>query len=127
MSIVLLGASAAGLAGCGGPAIKEPDLTAALVDSGIPPKTAACVSKALTRSLTADELTQLAERGGGGAPVDDPKVPDESADKLNAAMVKCREVLLVEQPTTTTTTALESVTSTTLPGDGAEFNTTSTP
>ena len=64
-----------------------------------------------------------------GAPVDDPKVENESADKLTLAMAKCRELQLAETPTTTTapaevggstTTGSEPIT------DGAELNPAST-
>ena len=126
-------AGAALLVGCSAPAPSQSDITSALVDSGLPPKTSACIAKAMTTTLSDAELQEIVERGAGGAPVDDPKVSGESADELSAAMVKCRELMLTEAPTTTTTapsTPEVGATSTTLaislPEDGPVFDTTST-
>lgn len=126
----LAAVGAMALASCSAPAPTQTDIAAALVDSGMPRKTSDCVAKALTTSLSDAELQEIVERGAGGAPVDDPKVTGESADELSAAMVKCRELMLTESPTTTTTAPEAGATSTTLaislPEDGPVFNTTST-
>lgn len=119
------------LASCGTPAPKQSDLTAALVDSGIPKPIATCTSKALVSSLTDAQLSELAERGAGGAPVDDTTRTDDSADKLAKAMSACRDELVATSPTSTTTSPPDSpgnTLPTTLPPitDGAELNPTTT-
>lgn len=117
------------LAGCSSPAPSKSALSDALVDSGLSVKVADCTAAALTKSLTSAELAEITERGSGGAPVDDPKDPSDSADKLAKAMAVCRDLQLEEQPTTTTTAAAGGSTTTaavTPQTDGAEFNTTST-
>jgi hypothetical protein len=89
------------LTGCGTPTPKEADLTEALVDSGLSEPVAECASSALVESLTDGELQELAERGAGGAPVDDPARTDDSADKLAKAMTACKELVASSQPSTT--------------------------
>ena len=95
-------------AACATPTPKTDQLSAALVDSGLPKPVAHCTAAALTSSLSPGELRQLVDRGAGGAPVDDPAKKDEPADKLAVAMAKCRD-LMQSTPTASTTT------STTLP------------
>ena len=118
-------------AGCSAPAPKQQDIADALVDSGISRRVADCTAKALTDSLSSSELAEIAERGGGGVPVDDPNKTGEGIDRLNEAMVRCRELQVASEPTTTTTTPVPSTTSvaggdastTVAPGtDGAELN-----
>ncbi|WP_426573070.1 hypothetical protein [Aquihabitans sp. McL0605] len=124
------------LAGCGTPTPKQDDLAQALVDSGVAKPVADCAASALVRSLTPSELQELAERGGGGAPVDDPAKTDDSADKLAKAMTRCKELQLSTAPTTTTTApgtgagsggAAAVTTTTGAPSDGAVINTTTAP
>jgi hypothetical protein len=123
---------ALGVAACSTPAPPEKDLSAALVASGINKEVSACTAKALTTSLTPSELAEITERGAGGAPVDDPAKTGESADKLAAAMAKCRELQVAASPTTTTTLApagdgAGSSTTLVAPGtDGAQLNPAST-
>ena len=129
-AVALATVGAFALGSCSAPAPSRSDIATALVDSGLPRKTSDCIAKALTTTLSDAELQEIVERGAGGAPVDDPKVSGESADELSAAMVKCRELMLTEAPTTTTTAPEAGSTSTTLaislPEDGPVFNTTST-
>lgn len=114
-------------AGCSAPAPDQQELSDALVDSGLTRKVADCTASALTRSLTSAELAEITERGSGGAPVDDPKVTGDSADKLSKAMTTCRDLQIASQPTTTLDPATTSTTLTNGPAtDGAEFNTTAT-
>ena len=93
---------AVGVASCSTPAPSQDELTEALVASGLSEEVAECTAEALTASLSESELAAIAERGAGGAPVDDPKVEGESADELVAAMSACRELQIASQPTTTT-------------------------
>lgn len=131
VGVLALAASAGVLAGCGADAPSHRELSDALVDSGLPRKVSDCVADAVLKSLTPDEVEQLMTRGSGGAPVDDPKRTDDSADKLRDAMARCR-TLQADSTTTTTTEASTVTTPTTVApssvpaGDGAEFN-TSTP
>ncbi|MCU1370605.1 MAG: hypothetical protein JWO77_1799 [Ilumatobacteraceae bacterium] len=90
-----------GAAACSTPAPSEEDLAAALMTSGISKKVSECTADALAKSLTPSELAEITERGAGGAPVDDPKQTDESADKLVAAMARCRDLQVAETPSTT--------------------------
>lgn len=106
------------MAGCSAPAPKQQDIADALVDSGISRKVADCTAKALTDSLSSSELAEIAERGGGGVPVDDPNKTGEGIDRLNEAMVRCRELQVASEPTTTTTTTTAPVPSTTAVGGG---------
>lgn len=126
----MLAAGLVGVAACSSPAPSKSELSEALVDSGLSEKVADCAASALTKSLTSSELAEITERGAGGAPVDDPKVTNDSADKLAKAMAACRELQIASQPTTTTTAPVGGASSTAptaAPGtDGAEFNTTST-
>ena len=119
------------MAGCSAPAPKQQDIADALVDSGISRKVADCTAKALTDSLSSSELAEIAERGGGGVPVDDPNKTGEGIDRLNEAMVRCRELQVASEPTTTTTAPVPSTTAvgggdastTVAPAtDGAELN-----
>jgi hypothetical protein len=140
----LLVGFAAGLvvvaAGCSTPAPKQQELADALVDSGLSRKVADCTAKAFTGTLSSSELSAIAERGAGGAPVDDPKQSGEDIDDLLAAMAKCRDLHIATQPTTTltpsTTAPAGETSSTVTPGtdgtEGAELNpasstTTTTP
>lgn len=128
---VVLAAALLGAAGCSAPAPSEEELSDALVDSGLSRKVADCTASALTDSLTESELAEITERGSGGAPVDDPKKTNESADKLTEAMAACRELQIASQPTTTTAVPVEPEggVSTTVSPDGtggAELNPAST-
>jgi hypothetical protein len=115
-----------GAAACSAPAPKQQELADALVDSGLSRKVADCTAKALTGSLSSSELARIAERGPGGAPVDDPKRSGEHIDDLVEAMARCRDLQIASQPTTTatsTTAPTGGSSSTVLPGtDGAELN-----
>ena len=118
------------LVGCGSTPPKEQAIAAGLVDSGLSKKVADCTAKALVDSLTPSELAELAERGGGGAPVDDPKVTNDSSDKLNEALVECSAL---QQAATTSTTgdqepiiSIPTSTTSVPPADDAQFDTTST-
>lgn len=121
------------MAGCSSPAPKQQDIADALVDSGLDRKVAECTAKALTDSLSSSELAEIAERGGGGVPVDDPKKAGEGIDRFNEAMARCRDLQIEIAPTTTTpvpsTTTVEAggASTTVAPGtDGAELNPAST-
>ena len=131
LAAVALTLTVAGAAGCSTPAPKEQELSDALVDSGFSPKVADCTAKALATSLSSSELAEIAERGSGGVPVDDPETSGENIDKLTEAMAKCRELQVATAPTTTTTTVEPEggapTTTIVAPGtDGAELNPAST-
>jgi hypothetical protein len=125
---------ALGIGACSSPAPSQGDLSAALVDSGLSKKVADCASKALTESLTKNELAELTERGAGGAPVDDPKDTNDSYDKLQKAMAVCRDLQARAAPSTTVAPATDGTstdgTSTTVTiadgTEGAELNPAST-
>lgn len=115
------------LVGCGTKEPSKQDLSDALVDSGLSRKVSDCVAKAVLDTLSPDEVSRLVQRGSGGAPTDDPKRSDDSADKLREAMSRCRTL----QGESTTTTAPPATSSTVAPStvpvsDDASFD-TSTP
>ena len=125
--VAALGACLVVLVGCGEPTPTTKDLTDALVASGLPKEQSACIAKAVEGSLSKGELEKLVERGSGGAPVDDAKDTNDSADELRKAMDRCRAMV----PPTTTSEVTASVpqpgaTSTTLDvtTDGAKLDTT---
>ncbi|HWJ63352.1 MAG TPA: hypothetical protein VNS19_15385 [Acidimicrobiales bacterium] len=97
--------TAVGLGACSTPAPSQGDLSEALVSSGLSKEVADCTASAFTDSLTKSELAELTERGAGGAPVDDPKRDDDSYDKLQKALVACRDLQAEAAPSTTTTAA----------------------
>lgn len=104
------------LAGCSTPAPANDDIVDALVSSGLPEDVATCAADALTDTLTDDQLAELTERGGGGAPTDDPARTDDTADQLRDAMSRCRT--LYDASTTTTTAPAGSTTTSVAPDDG---------
>ena len=101
LGVVLLGFFV-GVRACSVTVPDRDELAASLVDSGLPADVASCAADALYDHLSEDELRSLAERGGGGAPVDDPERDDDSADQVREAMVECRAKL---DASTTTTVA----------------------
>lgn len=136
LAAVALTTTVVGMASCSTPAPKQQQLSDALVDSGFSRKVSDCAAKALTTSLSSSELSELAERGAGGVPVDDPKKANENVDKLTQAMATCRDLQVASAPTTTTAPPEPeggaSTTTIVAPGtDGARLDpastTTSTP
>lgn len=123
-----LAVAVVGLGACSAPAPSQGDLSEALVDSGLSKEVADCASKALTDSLTENELAELTERGAGGAPVDDPNDKSDSYDKLQKAMSTCRELQTKAAPSTTAAPGAGSSTTVTIADgtDGAELNPAST-
>lgn len=132
LAVTIVAAALSGTAACSTSAPSQKELSDALVDSGLSRKVADCTATALTKSLSSSELAEITERGAGGAPVDDPKVDGESADKLTKAMSVCRELQIASQPTTTTGVpaapeGAEVSPTLVAPGtDGAELNPAST-
>ena len=114
-----------GVVGCAEPTPSASELEEALVDTGMNPEVADCAAKALTGSLSDEDLSDLTIRGGGAAPVDDPERDDDAYDQLRVAMDRCRSLQAEVAPTTVvpstevvpTTTPAGSVTT-----DGAELN-----
>lgn len=85
----VLGLGALG-AGCSsGP--DHGEVVDALITSGLSEEQARCAADALFDELTEDELAQLADRGAGGAPVDDPDRADDAADRIRTALNACRD------------------------------------
>lgn len=78
------------LVACGADEPSKADLSDALADSGLSRKVSDCVAGAVLDTLSPDQVAELVERGAGGAPQDDPKRTDDTADKLRAAMAQCR-------------------------------------
>ena len=116
-------------AGCSSPPPDRAAVVRALRTSGIPAAQAKCTADAIYDSLTDQQVRQLAERGNGGTPKDDPARPDGALKKLNTAMAKCRT--LTEAPTggpaageVTTTTGGASIGTV---ADTSASNTTSPP
>jgi hypothetical protein len=110
-ALVLVGAAAAVLAGCAEPAPGRDELRAALVRSGLSEEVASCTTDAVVDNLTEEQLADLALRGSGAAPVDDPERADDNADALRLAMDACR-VLQAEAapPTSSSTTSVPTST-----------------
>jgi hypothetical protein len=97
--LVVAGLLVVGVAGCGADAPGREQLARSLADSGLPEDVAGCAADALADNLTEQQLLDIAERGGGGAPVDDPNRTDDPLDLVRAALAECRTQL---DPTTTT-------------------------
>ncbi|MEZ5180877.1 MAG: hypothetical protein R2702_03235 [Acidimicrobiales bacterium] len=102
------------LAGCSTEAPGRDEIARSLRASGFSVEAADCAADALVDNLSDDQIAELAERGGGGAPVDDPNRTDDPADKVREAMNACRPLV---EGTTTTTTPQEGATTTTLAPD----------
>jgi len=81
------------LASCGGGAPGEQELADSLVDSGLSEQVATCAAEALFENMSSEEIDLVAERGGGGAPVDDPDRTDDTADKVREALVACQALI----------------------------------
>lgn len=122
-AIAVSGLLAIAATSCAEPVPDRDELAEALQDSGLSASVARCTADAITENLSDDELAQIAERGPGGAPRDDPDETDDSTDQVREAMAICR----AELPTTTT---VPVATSTTTVGgivdDGASFDTAPT-
>lgn len=121
VAIAALGLLAVTASACAEPVPDRDELAEALQDSGLTASVARCTADAITESLSEDELAQIAERGPGGAPPDDPKRSDDPTDQVRDAMAACR----AELPTTTTTAPPASSTTTVggILDDGASFDT----
>lgn len=101
-ALVLGGAVALG--GCGSKEPSKAELRDALMDSGLSREVSTCVADAVLDTLSPAEVERLVERGSGGAPQDDPKRTDDSADKLREAMTACRNMQDEAGGSTSTTT-----------------------
>lgn len=92
----------------------------ALRTSGVPAAQAQCTADAIYDNLTDDQVRQLADRGNGGTPKDDPLRTDDALDKLNAAMATCRDVGTATTTTVPATPTTAGATLGTSPGfDGS--------
>jgi hypothetical protein len=108
VALVLVGA------GCSSPPPDRAEVIQALRTSGIPAAQARCAADAIYDNLTNSQIRQLVDRGNGGTPKDDPTRTDDTLDKLNAAMAKCRALTVAPTATSvptdaTTTTAGASI------------------
>lgn len=101
--VVVLG-FVVGVRACSVTVPERDELVSSLMTSGLSEAVAECSADALFENLSDKELRQLTERGGGGAPVDDPNRSDDSSDKVRDAMTKCREMFDHEAASSTTTT-----------------------
>ena len=101
-----------GAAACSTATPSRDDLVDALVTSGLSKAESACAADAVVDNLTDDELAEIVERGGSGAPRDDPKDADDTMDKLRTALNVCRDQAAA---TSTTVPAPSTTTSTTIP------------
>lgn len=93
------------------------ELISAYESSGTPTAQAECVADAILGNLSDDEVSLIVERGPSGAPIDAPKVDDETIDQTRAALGACRDLVPPTTepgqgtddqrpvPTTSTTTA----------------------
>jgi hypothetical protein len=116
-SVVLALTVLASVSACSDEVPAETELREALQASGLSAEVSECVASALSESLSDEELSELATRGGGAAPVDDPNRTDDSADALRIAMDRCRQIKAETQATTTTeATATTAPSSTTAGG-----------
>jgi len=88
------------LTGCGSSTPTRGELVSSLERSGMAKDEAECAADAVLADLSDEQVALLVERGPGGAPVDDPDSTDDAADKVRAALGKCRAE--AEAATTTT-------------------------
>ena len=117
------------MSGCGASAPSRAELVRSLKRSGMPAAEASCAAGAIFATLSDKQVAEIVQRGGSGAPYDDPKRTDDDMDKVRAALTKCRNKAQPEptaEALTTTTSAVpatspsstsltSSTTSTTLP------------
>lgn len=101
------------LGACSSKAPSQPELVDALVTSGVPKSEATCAARAIDSTLTEEQIALIVERGGGGAPRDDPNTTTDPMDKVRAALTKCRDA--APPPPTTSTTSTLPVPSTVAP------------
>jgi hypothetical protein len=115
----LAGCLGLGAAACAADPPGRDELARSLASSGLPEDVAGCAADALHDHLSTQELRDIAERGGGGAPVDDPERTDDAMDQVRTALAECRTKL---EPTTTTavppTVPIDDGSTTTLVGEG---------
>ena len=133
-AVACAAAVAAVVAGCSDGNPQRDDLVSSLVKSGIAEPVAECTADAILETLDDEELAQVVARGPGGAPVNDPAVPGETADDLDVAMAPC--VTMKQELDLATTTSVaptvggtSGASTTTLPlytDDDAELNPAST-
>lgn len=104
-------------AACTTSAPSRDELVDALRTSGLSKAESTCAADAIVDNLTDDEVAEIVERGGGGAPRDDPKDDNDTMDKLRAALTVCRDQAAATSTTipTSSTTATSAVPSTTAP------------
>ena len=108
-------------AACSTSAPSRNELVDALRTSGLSKAESTCAADAIVDNLTDDEVAEIVERGGGGAPRDDPKDTNDTMDKLRAALTVCRDqaaatsTTLPTSSTTTPTSSTTTPTSTTAP------------
>lgn len=123
---MLAGCLGVGAVACAAEPSGRDELARSLASSGLPQDVAGCAADALVDNLSSQELLDIAERGGGGAPVDDPERTDDSLDLVRAALAECRAQL---EPTTTTGVPTSGVPTSGVPStvpidDGAVIDTT---
>ncbi|MBX3287108.1 MAG: hypothetical protein KF703_17300 [Actinobacteria bacterium] len=117
LAVVALGV---GATACGTKPPSRQELVDSLVTSGLPKSESTCAADAIYDNLSSDEIAEIVERGGSGAPRDDPQDANDTMDKLRAALGVCRD----QAAATSTTVPSSSTTSTTVPGSST---TTTTP
>jgi hypothetical protein len=105
-------------AACSAGAPSRDELVESLITSGLSESESTCAADAIVDNLTDDEIAQIVERGGGGAPRDDPQDADDTMDKLRAALNVCRDQAAATSttvPGSSTTSTTVAATSTTAP------------
>ena len=85
---------------CSAGAPSRDELVESLITSGLSKAESTCAADAIVDNLTDDEVAEIVERGGGGAPRDDPEKADDTMDKLRAALAVCRDQAAATSTTT---------------------------
>lgn len=111
--LALLGAASV-LGACGADTPSRGQLADSLVRAGISRPVAECTANAIVGTLSDDQLELIVERGPAAAPVDDPNVQGDTAERLDAAMRPCLDRQAAAEAATSTTTSPPSTTTSVL-------------
>lgn len=104
-------AAALVVSACAASTPSRSELVDSLRTAGVPAAEARCSVDAVFDTLTDSQIRDLYQRGNGGTPKDDPNDTKDAANRLTAAMGKCRDAA--------TTTSVGSG-----PAEGASTTTT---
>jgi hypothetical protein len=114
LAVAALGVVALGLGACGADTPSRGQLADSLVRAGISRPVAECTAKAIVGTLSDDQLELIVERGPAAAPVDDPNVQGDAAERLDAAMRPCLDRQAAAEAASSTTTSTPATTTSVL-------------